>query len=230
MKRKLILIMSLILVFGIVLSGCGPNNGTNGDIQGRLEAKDKRIAELEEEIDDLKSQLDGSHQGRTDNLLFRVVEIINSIKDKDFNKLSTFVHPSKGLRFSPYDYIDTETSKVFTVEEVKGLVDDEQVYLWGHYDGTGDPIELNFNEYYERFIYDADFANPQVIGNDVAVSYGNAIDNTKEIYPNSHFIELHFKGLDPKYEGMDWRSLKLIFEQEDGEWYLVAIVHGEWTI
>ncbi|NLV89251.1 MAG: hypothetical protein GX021_07825 [Tissierellia bacterium] len=230
MKRKLILIMSLILVFGIVLSGCGPNNGTNGDIQGRLEAKDKRIAELEEEIDDLKSQLDGSHQGRTDNLLFRVVEIINSIKDKDFNKLSTFVHPSKGLRFSPYDYIDTETSKVFTVEEVKGLVDDEQVYLWGHYDGTGDPIELNFNEYYERFIYDADFANPQVIGNNVAVSYGNAIDNSKEVYPDSHFIELHFKGLDPKYEGMDWRSLKLIFEQEDGEWYLVAIVHGEWTI
>lgn len=222
--------MSLILVFGIVLSGCGPNNGTNGDIQGRLEAKDKRIAELEEEIDDLKSQLDGSHQGRTDNLLFRVVEIINSIKDKDFNKLSTFVHPSKGLRFSPYDYIDTETSKVFTVEEVKGLVDDEQVYLWGHYDGTGDPIELNFNEYYERFIYDADFANPQVIGNNVAVSYGNAIDNSKEVYPDSHFIELHFKGLDPKYEGMDWRSLKLIFEQEDGEWYLVAIVHGEWTI
>ena len=102
--------------------------------------------------------------------------------------------------------------------------------MWGHYDGSGEPIELNFNDYYERFIYDADFANPQVIGNDVAVSYGNAIDNTKEIYPNSHFIELHFKGLDPKYEGMDWRSLKLVFEQEDGKWYLVAIVHGEWTI
>ena len=130
--------------------------GQMGIFKADQRQKDKRIAELEEEIDDLKSQLDGSHQGRTDNLLFRVVEIINSIKDKDFNKLSTFVHPSKGLRFSPYDYIDTETSKVFTVEEVKGLGDDEQVYLWGHYDGTGDPIELNFNEYYERFIYDAD--------------------------------------------------------------------------
>lgn len=230
MKRKSILIISLILIFVILLSGCRPSNGLDNDAQGSLEEKDRKIAELEEEIEELRSQLNDSNQASADNLLSKVVEIVNSIKDKDFQKLSSFIHPDKGLRFSPYDYIDTETSKVFTVEEVKELGNNDQVYVWGNYDGTGDPIELNFNDYYERFIYDADFANPQIIGNDVAVSYGNAIDNTKEIYPDSHFIELHFKGLDPKYEGMDWRSLKLVFEQEGGNWYLVAIVHGEWTI
>lgn len=230
MKRKSILIISLILIFVILLSGCRPSNGLDNDAQGSLEEKDRKIAELEEEIEELRSQLNDSNQASADNLLSKVVEIVNSIKDKDFEKLSSFIHPDKGLRFSPYDYIDTETSKVFTVEEVKELGNNDQVYVWGNYDGTGDPIELNFNDYYERFIYDADFANPQIIGNDVAVSYGNAIDNTKEIYPDSHFIELHFKGLDPKYEGMDWRSLKLVFEQEGGNWYLVAIVHGEWTI
>lgn len=229
MNKKSIFIISLIL-FAILLSGCGVNKGTGDDLQGRLEEKDKKIAQLEEKIEDLESQLENSRDLSSEGLLFKTVEIINAIKDKDFPKLSTFVHPTKGLRFSPYDFIDTETSKVFTVEEVRNLGDNHQVYMWGHYDGSGEPIELNFNDYYERFIYDADFANPQVIGNDVAVSYGNAIDNTKEIYPNSHFIELHFKGLDPKYEGMDWRSLKLVFEQEDGKWYLVAIVHGEWTI
>ena len=230
MNRKIILIISIILTFVIVLSGCRPNNGNSDDLQGKLEEKDRKIAELEDEIEELKSQLNDSDRVTSDALLSKTVEIVNSIKDKDFEKLSTFVHPSKGLRFSPYDNIDTETGKVFSVEEVGDLEDNDQVYMWGHYDGRGDPIELNFNDYYERFIYDADFANPQVIGNDVAVSYGNAIDNTKEVYPNSHFIELHFKGLDPKYEGMDWRSLKLVFEQDNGKWYLVAIVHGEWTI
>jgi hypothetical protein len=29
---------------------------------------------------------------------------------------------------------------------------------------------------------------------------------------------------------MDWRSLRMVFMQQDGIWYLVALVHGEWTI
>jgi hypothetical protein len=29
---------------------------------------------------------------------------------------------------------------------------------------------------------------------------------------------------------MDWRSLRLFLEQKDGTWYLVGIVHGQWTI
>jgi len=29
--------------------------------------------------------------------------------------------------------------------------------------------------------------------------------------------------------GMDWRSLVLIFEEDNVDWLLVGIVHGEWT-
>jgi hypothetical protein len=29
---------------------------------------------------------------------------------------------------------------------------------------------------------------------------------------------------------MDWESLRLVFVQEDGAWWLVGIVHDEWTI
>jgi len=29
---------------------------------------------------------------------------------------------------------------------------------------------------------------------------------------------------------MDWRSLKLVFKEKDGNWYLVGVVHDEWTI
>lgn len=230
MKRKSILVVSLMLTFLILLSGCRANNTSGDELKLKIEEKDKRIAELEDKIKNLESQLDSSKAADSEDLLFKTVEIVNLIKDKDFNKLADYVHPTKGLRFSPYDNIDVETSKVFTADELKNLINDDKIYLWGHYDGSGEPIELSFQDYYERFIYDADYANPQIIGNNVAVSYGNAIDNTKEIYPNSHFIELHFKGLDPKYEGMDWRSLKLVFEQENGIWHLVAIVHGEWTI
>jgi hypothetical protein len=29
---------------------------------------------------------------------------------------------------------------------------------------------------------------------------------------------------------MDWRSLRLVFEEQGGSWYLVGIVHDQWTI
>jgi (p)ppGpp synthase/HD superfamily hydrolase len=43
-------------------------------------------------------------------------------------------------------------------------------------------------------------------------------------------VEYHFSGFDPKYEGMDWRSLRLVFEEKDNIWHLVGIIHDQWTI
>jgi hypothetical protein len=37
-------------------------------------------------------------------------------------------------------------------------------------------------------------------------------------------------GFDPEYEGMDWRSLRLVFEKKNDIWYLVGIIHDQWTI
>ena len=56
------------------------------------------------------------------------------------------------------------------------------------------------------------------------------INNIKEAYPNGQFVEFHITGLEPKYEGIDWRSLKLVFEDVNGTLYLVGIIHSEWTI
>jgi (p)ppGpp synthase/HD superfamily hydrolase len=29
---------------------------------------------------------------------------------------------------------------------------------------------------------------------------------------------------------MDWRSLRLVFEKKDDIWYIVGIIHDQWTI
>jgi len=102
--------------------------------------------------------------------------------------------------------------------------------VWGAYDGTGDPINLTFEGYYNKFIYDVDFANAKIIGNNTVVGHGNSLINISEVYPGAVFIEYHFPGFDPQYNGMDWRSLRLIFEEKDGAWYIVGIVHDQWTI
>jgi len=166
----------------------------------------------------------------SNNIISVAMDVMELIKAKDMNTLSQYVHPTSGVRFTPYFFVDAQTDQVFTPSQAAGLMQDTQVITWGVYDGSGEPINLKFSDYYDKFIYDKDFVNPEIIGNNVAVGSGNMIDNVAEIYPNGHFIEFHFSQFDPQYEGIDWESLRLVFEQHNNTWYLVGVIHGQWTI
>ena len=59
---------------------------------------------------------------------------------------------------------------------------------------------------------------------------GNIEDNVTAAYSNGQFIEFHFSQFDPQYGGAYWESLRLIFEEYNSAWYLVGVIHGQWTI
>lgn len=171
-----------------------------------------------------------------DPVAARAAQAIMALKEQDMDKLAGLVHPVKGVTFSPYTYVRPlqgapgEADLVFSASQLRDLWSDATIYHWGVFDGSGEPIELTFPEYYERFVYDVDFARPDAVGFDEAVGQGNTINNIAEVYPNAVTVEYHFEGIDPEYEGMDWRSLRLVLEEVDGAWYVVGIVHDEWTI
>jgi hypothetical protein len=171
-----------------------------------------------------------------DPVAARAAEIIMTLLERDMDDLAGLVHPVKGVTFSPYTYVRPlqgapgEADLVFSASQLRDLWSDATVYHWGAYDGSGEPIELTFSEYYERFVYDVEFARPDVVGFDETVGQGNTINNIASVYPDAVTIEYHFEGVDPQYAGMDWRSLRLVLEEKDGLWYLVGIVHDEWTI
>jgi hypothetical protein len=163
----------------------------------------------------------------------RAAQAVMALKDRDMDELAGLVHPDKGVRFSPYTYVRVGPEGedlVFGAAQIPGLLADPTVYHWGVFDGSGEPIDLTFAAYYERFIYDADFSRPDVVGLDETVGQGNTINNIAEVYPEAVTVEYHFEGFDPQYAGLDWRSLRLVFEAHGGSWYLVGIVHDEWTI
>jgi len=157
-------------------------------------------------------------------------EAINALKDKDMEKTAKLVHPGKGVRFSPYAFVDVKNDLVFSANDVKDLLSDTTIYTWGSYDGTGDPIELTFEDYYKKFIYDVDFANAEKVGYNEILGKGNTIENSAEVYKDSVVVEYHFSGIDPQYDGMDWRSLRIVFEKFNDAWYIVGIIHDQWTI
>jgi hypothetical protein len=161
----------------------------------------------------------------------RARQVISALKAKDMARLSTFVHPRKGVRFSPYAYVTPEEDLILKRMQFAGRWTSKRRYKWGSYDGSDDPIRLTFRAYYRRFIFDHDYSRAKRIGyNDQFMGHGNTLNNITDIYPQGIVVEYHFPGFDPQYGGLDWASLWLVFEREGKEWYLVGVVHDEWTI
>jgi hypothetical protein len=171
-----------------------------------------------------------------DTLSARADEILRALQKRDWETVARAVHPDKGLRFSPYSYVRVgsgvpeDRDRVFSADALGDLAADPTVYHWGTFDGTGEPIEMTFAEYAARFVYDADFHLASAVGHNETIGRGNTINNVVEIYPAAVTVEYHVEGSDPALGGLDWRSQRLVFEPVEDTWYLVGVVHDEWTI
>ena len=89
---------------------------------------------------------------------------------------------------------------------------------------------LTIEEYFKKFIYAADFLNAEKVSINQKNGQGNSINNIVEIYKPCDFVESHFAGFDKSLGGMDWQSLRLVFKKYNDKYYLVGVVHDQWTI
>lgn len=129
-----------------------------------------------------------------------------------------------GVRVSPYPYI-LSSDKILFAHEVKQYYDNDIQYNWG-YDSDMNPIILTFKEYYNRYIYNQDFANYDEISFNKELSNPTKmVDNTREFYINAIIVELKINGVLPENQGKDWTILRLVFDNYKDNWYLIAIVN-----
>ena len=157
-------------------------------------------------------------------------KVIKAIEEKDMTALSKFIHPDKGVRFTPYTNVSNENDLVFTKEQMLNFFEDNEKYVWGYYDGRGNEILLSPSEYYEEFIYSENFIDAEKVGYNMALGGGNIIENQFIFYENPIVVEYYFSGFKPEYDGLDWQSLRLVFQEKEGTWYLVGIIHNQYTI
>jgi hypothetical protein len=154
------------------------------------------------------------------------MDVVTVLKEQDIPALAALTHPEKGIRFSPYGFVG-EADRVLLRDELDKQWKSKTRVFWGLLDATGRPIRRTFKEYYKRFIYDRDFASTKrVTINDVQRT--NKYTNVFEVYPNGVVVEYYFSG-DRDFEELDWRSLRLVFEEFEEVWYLCGIIHDEWT-
>jgi hypothetical protein len=158
------------------------------------------------------------------------VKLLNQLKLIDYRTIANYVHPKMGIRFSPYGFIDTANHQLLSRSTLSELAFNLEKVNWGAHDGTGEPILMTLPGYSKRFVYDVDFLKAKERSVNRTIASGNSLNNLTSVYPDCEFTEFYFPGFDPKYNGMDWRTLRLVFKKEGKQYYLVAIVHDEWTI
>ena len=155
--------------------------------------------------------------------------VLKYIKDEDFLALSRIVHPEFGVVFSPYATINLTTDRRFNDTQIAALGTDTTVYVWGVYNGSGRPIELTPAEYFSQFVSAADYMDAVIIGINQIVRSGNALENMTDVFPNVKFVDFHIPGNEPAEE-LEWTSLRLGFEEHNGNLRLIAIVYSAWSV
>lgn len=157
--------------------------------------------------------------------------ILTLLKNKQYDSLGSFIHPVMGIRFSPTAYVDTVDQPLLSVAAYRQAIRQPKPATWGVYNAeTDEPRLLTLPEYLDRYAYDKDYLQAPQRAFNRFLGGGNSLNNLKAVYPQADFTEYYFPGFEPKYEGLDWKTLRLVFREQDGKAWLIAVIRDEWTI
>lgn len=155
-------------------------------------------------------------------------EILSVLKNKNYKAFAEYIHLEKGVRFSMYAFTSINDDKHFTKSDFIKYQPTKTIFTWGARDGSGDSYKATINQYLKDWVFVKDFTNANYSFNEFQGG-GNSLNNLKEIYPDTDFTENYIKGTGENNE-MDWNTLRLIFEEFQGKYYLIGVVNDRWTI
>jgi hypothetical protein len=155
--------------------------------------------------------------------------VLRALAAGDAALLASLVHPRRGLRVSTDAYVDVAADPHLTRTQLAQSAGADDVRTWGYRDGSGDPIRLTLQDLLRDYFYDRDYRRAPEIGYNHVIHVGNTVVNVFDVFPRATLAEYHFCVEDPA-RTLDWRSLRLLFEADDGELFLVALLRDHWTI
>ena len=163
--------------------------------------------------------------GSSVSLTIAALETAEAIRARDYSLLSQYVHPEKGVTFSPSATVDVSSNQVFSAGQVADAGTSKSTYVWGTTSDAASPISLTINDYFTAYVWDQDYLSDLRLSVNSVQSSGNALENTADAYPDGQFVEFYCPGSGQS----GWTALKLVFEWYNGDWYLVGVVHSSWS-
>jgi len=170
-----------------------------------------------------------NNKTKTENLNEISDKIINALHERNMGKIAKYIHPDKGVTFSPYIFIE-ENAPVFYKHDFKNFFRNDEKIYWGIYDGKGTDIYLTASQYFEEFIHSELYIKPDEINVNNINDSSNTENNVLKKFSDAETIEYYHEGTD-KFAGIDWESIVLVYEKiGNDKFYLVAIVGNRWTV
>lgn len=154
--------------------------------------------------------------------------VLHALKSADYKKLEALTSAS-GLSLNLYPNLNLEKSTL-AKDAVSDISIDSTQHMWGYTDGKGDEIVMTTAQFIRRYIYTADYLNAEQVATGKTLGSGNSMNTILIDAGDRAVIAYHFSGFDPKYAGIDWTTLYLIFENENGSYKLRGIAKDNWTI
>lgn len=153
--------------------------------------------------------------------------IIGAFAAKNGQRLASFVHPIKGVRFSPSAFVNSSEDVVLSRSQIASLWIDTKTYVWGYEEGTGDPIKLTPRAYADKFILDHEYARASTVRVNINENLGPTQNNAADIYSTATRVEYYIPPT--KQDGLDWAAIRIVLERVRGSWRLVGVIHDMWS-
>lgn len=176
----------------------------------------------------------GNPSAQTSNAARPFVEdtvnrVLTALAERDFESLASFVE-QEGLIVSPYVMLDKDDVRLSRAE-VEHCGSNPQKRLWGYRDGSGAPIELSCRQYFDEFVWDADYRKADEVLYDEPRQRGLDPNNNHDFAPGAIVVELHLRetpeGVNPY---TPWKSLRLLLRLQSRGISLIAITRDVRTI
>ncbi|WP_010098292.1 ankyrin repeat domain-containing protein [Ornithinibacillus scapharcae] len=160
--------------------------------------------------------------------------VFSILAEHNMEELSSHVHPEKGVLIAPFlqvkpnDMSENHEPLIFHTEEIPSLLQDTTVYRWGDHGSSGLPIELTPAGFFDEYLYtkaqpDTFYVNQQNLSGPEFFT-----ETIRDVFPVAHMVQYSFYET-VKGDDLSWMQLTLIFEEYQGEWKLVGMLHREWT-
>ena len=79
-------------------------------------------------------------------LLERAESALESLKAKDYTRLSLLIHPERGLTLTPFSTVSAEYDRTMSNQQVSALAEDQEIYVRVVKPGSGYPIIYTNND------------------------------------------------------------------------------------
>ncbi|MBD8033345.1 MULTISPECIES: hypothetical protein [Solibacillus] len=159
-------------------------------------------------------------------------EILSLLKESDFEKISEMVDPEHGVTFAFYadfgnpagyggQYVNLSKKEISENNDTK--------YLWGM-DESEKEIEMSLNEYVQQMLLQSwgmeEVEYSIITFNEPAENFAGVFNTIHQYYPDAKYVEYHSPGINEH----SFQSLRFIYQERGGRWYLIGIARDVATL